>query len=289
MRGFLLVTLIALITYLALHSQNRHALLIGIGHYPNGIGWSTIHGDNDVAIIEKFLIGQGFEQKNIKLLTNSSATKSVIMSSLVELCDKAKPGDVVYIHFSGHGQQVTDMNGDEDDCFDEAWVPYDAQKEYIGGVYEGENHILDDEINTYLGGLRAKVGSRGKIVVVSDACHSGSGSRGLTDDEEMYIRGTSEKFVIPGGGANVVKKDAPIYWLHIGACKPYQTNYEYKASDGLFYGSLSYVISSGQIDLVTSDYRDVINQWRRALVEITRYPQDMDDEGRPSKRSNLMF
>ena len=49
------------------------------------------------------------------------------------------------------------------------------------------------------------------------------------------------------------------------------------------------MISTGNIDLVTSDYRDVINQWRKALVEITRYPQDMDDEGRPSRKSNMMF
>ena len=274
---------------LTLLSQNRYALLIGIGDYPQDSGWNKIHGDNDVSIIKTLLLQQGFVEDNIMVLKNSEATKSGILAAMDQLRGKAQTGDVVYIQFSGHGQQVTDLNGDEEDHFDEAWIPYDAKKKYVAGEYEGQNHILDDELNKYLNGLRSKVGIRGKIVLVADACHSGSGSRGLGDDEEVYVRGTDEKFIIPGGGANIVRKEEPVYWLYVGACKPYQTNYEYKTADGVFYGSLSYVIANGNSNLVTSDYRDVINQWRKALVEITRYPQDMDDEGRPSRRSDMMF
>lgn len=286
-RLIIIVLLLATVNTMA---QERLALLIGVGSYPENSGWSSIHGDNDVVIIKDLLLEQGFEEKNITILTNSAATKQGIFSALEELKRLSNSGDVIYIHFSGHGQQVTDLDGDEQDHFDEAWVPYDAQKRYRVGIYEGQNHILDDEINAYLHGLRSKVGVRGKIVLVSDACHSGSGSRGLSDDEEVLCaRGTTEKFIIPGGGINIVRKQAPIHWLFVGACKSYQTNYEYKTSEGIFYGSLSYVISSGQIDMVISDYREIIDQWRKALAEITRYPQDLDDEGRPSRKSNLMF
>lgn len=285
-RCFVIILLLASICTAA---QNRYALLIGIGDYPQDSGWNKIHGDNDVSIIKTLLLEQGFVEGNIKILKNAEATKSGILSAIDQLRGKAQTGDVVYIQFSGHGQQVTDLNGDEEDHFDEAWIPYDAKKKYVAGEYEGQNHILDDELNKYLNGLRSKVGIRGKIVLVADACHSGSGSRGLGDDEEVYVRGTDEKFIIPGGGANIVRKEEPVYWLYVGACKPYQTNYEYKTADGVFYGSLSYVIANGNSNLVTSDYRDVINQWRKALVEITRYPQDMDDEGRPSRRSDMMF
>lgn len=285
-RCFVIILLLASICTAA---QNRYALLIGIGDYPQDSGWNKIHGDNDVSIIKTLLLEQGFVEGNIKILKNAEATKSGILSAMDQLRGKAQTGDVVYIQFSGHGQQVTDLNGDEEDHFDEAWIPYDAKKKYVAGEYEGQNHILDDELNKYLNGLRSKVGIRGKIVLVADACHSGSGSRGLGDDEEVYVRGTDEKFIIPGGGANIVRKEEPVYWLYVGACKPYQTNYEYKTADGVFYGSLSYVIANGNSNLVTSDYRDVINQWRKALVEITRYPQDMDDEGRPSRKSDMMF
>lgn len=284
------VTVILLFSLmLQAYGQNRHALLIGIGNYPQESGWAVIHGDNDVFIIKQLLLEQGFEEENVSILTNSAATKAGIMSALDELRRKSQQGDVVYIHFSGHGQQVTDLDGDESDHYDEAWIPYDARKKFEAGVYEGENHILDDELNLYLNGLRTKVGARGKIVLVSDACHSGSGSRGLSNDEDEFVRGTNEKFEIPGGGSNVIKKEAPVYWLYVGACKPYQTNYEHKATDGTYYGSLSYVIANGNTNLVTSDYRDVINLWQNALMEITRYPQDLDDEGRPSRRSNMLF
>jgi len=285
-RCFVILLLLASISTTA---QNRYALLIGIGNYPQDSGWNSIHGDNDVSIIKTLLLEQGFIEDNIIVLKNAEATKSGILSAMDRLRDNAQSGDVVYIQFSGHGQQVTDLNGDEEDHFDEAWIPYDAKKKYVVGEYEGQNHILDDELNKYLNGLRSKVGIRGKIVLVADACHSGSGSRGLGDDDDVYVRGTDEKFIIPGGGANIMRKEEPVYWLYVGACKPYQTNYEYKTADGVFYGSLSYVIANGNSNLVTSDYRDVINQWRKALVEITRYPQDMDDEGRPSRRSDMMF
>ncbi len=285
-RCFVILLLLASISTTA---QNRYALLIGIGNYPQDSGWNSIHGDNDVSIIKTLLLEQGFIEDNIIVLKNAEATKSGILSAMDRLRDNAQSGDVVYIQFSGHGQQVTDLNGDEEDHFDEAWIPYDAKKKYVVGEYEGQNHILDDELNKYLNGLRSKVGIRGKIVLVADACHSGSGSRGLGDDDDVYVRGTDEKFIIPGGGANIMRKEDPVYWLYVGACKPYQTNYEYKTADGVFYGSLSYVIANGNSNLVTSDYRDVINQWRKALVEITRYPQDMDDEGRPSRRSDMMF
>ena len=284
-----MIMLLLLCVMVSATAQERFALLIGIGEYPEESGWNRIHGDNDVNIIRDLLLEQGFKDDHIGTLINSSATKAGVMKSLNELRGRVNKGDVVYIHFSGHGQQVTDLDGDEEDHFDEAWVPFDASKRYMPGEYEGENHILDDELNVFLNGLRSVIGNQGKIVLVSDACHSGSGSRGLGEDVDTYFRGTSEKFVIPGGGANVVKKEAPVYWLYVGACKPYQTNYEYRSNDGLFYGSLSYVISSGELDLVTSDYRDVINQWRKALIEITRYPQDLDEEGRPSRKSNLMF
>ena len=285
----LLSLLILLSTTLFMVAQERYGLLIGIGQYPKESGWHVIHGDNDVYIINQLLLEQGFKNDNISVLTNSSATKSNIVTALDEIRKNASEGDVVYIHFSGHGQQFTDLDGDEpDDHFDESWIPYDARKQYEKGVYEGQNHILDDELNIYLNGLRAKVGARGRIVLVADACHSGSGSRGLSDEDE-FVRGTSEPFVIPGGGSNVIKKDAPVYWLYVGACKPHQVNYEHKSSDGTYYGSLSYVIANGDANLVTSDYRDIINQWKAALIKITRYPQDLDDEGRPSRRSNLMF
>lgn len=270
-----------------LAAQERRALLIGIGEYPAESEWTLVHGDNDVRIIREFLLGLGLRGECIETITNEKATKKGILSALERLTKIAGKGDAVYIHFSGHGQQVTDLDGDEEDGFDEAWVPYDAWKKYVAGVYEGENHIIDDEINVCLKKLRAKVGAKGRITLVSDACHSGSGSRGLEDDE--YFRGTDEKFILPSRVARKSGRSNTIEWLFIGACKSYQTNYELKAPDGKFYGCLSYVIASSEVDLSAVPYSDVLTQWAEALERIVRYPQEIDAEGTASRESNTIF
>lgn len=276
-----------LLSTVILAAQERRALLIGIGEYPAESEWTLVHGDNDVRIIREFLLGLGLRGECIETITNEKATKKGILSALERLTKIAGKGDAVYIHFSGHGQQVTDLDGDEEDGFDEALVPYDAWKKYVAGVYEGENHIIDDEINVCLKKLRAKVGAKGRITLVSDACHSGSGSRGLEDDE--YFRGTDEKFILPSRVARKSGRSNTVEWLFIGACKSYQTNYELKAPDGKFYGCLSYVIASSEVDLSAVPYSDVLTQWAEALERIVRYPQEIDAEGTASRESNTIF
>ena len=65
---------------------------------------------------------------------------------------------------------------------------------YAEGVYEGKNHLLDDELEVYFNDIRNKIGSGGQLVVILDACHSGTASRG--GDEP--IRGTREGFTRSG-------------------------------------------------------------------------------------------
>lgn len=268
--------------------QSRYALLIGIGNYPKTSGWNTIHGDNDISIIRDNLIRQGFPVNQITSLINEEATKGNIIQSFENISSCLNQGDVVYIHFSGHGQQVTDLNGDEEDDFDEAWIPYDAKKLYQEDVYEGEKHLLDDELNGIFTKLRIRVGVKGKIIVVADACHSGSGSRGLPDDE-VFVRGTADKFVIPHPAQNVRKKPMPTEWLFVAACKPYQSNYEYRSPGGEYYGILSYVIASDSNSFDACRYLDLLESWGRGVSNKSRYPQDLDNEGQPSRKNVYMF
>ena len=268
--------------------QSRHALLIGIGNYPEDSGWNLIHVNNDISIIRDALIRQGFSSENVLQLIDSEATKENILLSFDKLSGRCQVGDVVYLHFSGHGQQITDLNGDEEDGFDESWIPYDAKKVYASGVYEGENHLTDDELNTYFTKLRVRVGARGKIIIVADACHSGSGSRGLPDDE-VFVRGTGDKFIIPRQRSNVIKKPAPTEWLFVAACKSYQSNYEYRAPAGDYFGVLSYVIAEDSRHFDVCKYLDLLQEWRDSVSGLSRYPQDLDNEGQPSRKNSYMF
>ncbi len=106
----LILTFITFLSAFDIYAENR-ALLVGIGQYKHGTGWAAIHGDADVDLLESNLKANNYN--DITVLKNSQATKSAIIRELSSLAIRCKPGDKVYFHFSGHGQPVTDCNGDE--------------------------------------------------------------------------------------------------------------------------------------------------------------------------------
>lgn len=286
MKKPIIILFLLFASYSSIGAQEKYALLIGIGKYDVSTGWKQIHGDNDVPIVKQMLFSNGFKQDNVSTLINEAATCDAIKTELGLLLKKASANDIIYIQFSGHGQQITDCNGDEEDGLDEAWVPYDAGKEYVQAVYTGERHITDDYIFSYLKELRNKVGSGGKIVVVSDACHSGGGSRGDDDD---FIRGTNEVFTIPGVQQKYIKEEISFDWLYVAACKSYQNNFEYKSSNGVYSGLLSYIISTDTRNISETSFSELIDGWKVSMRNMTKYPQTIDNDGRPSLTSDFIF
>lgn len=216
----------------------RRALAIGIGEYPNvAYGWDAINGDNDVQLVVEMLQCNGFATHNINTLSNQQATYNGILQAIEQLVKQSTEGDIVYIHFSGHGQQITDLNGDEQDGFDEAWIPYDALISASENYY-GQYHLTDDELNHYLHQLRQRVGKEGRIIVVSDACHSGTGTRKLG---ERGIRGTSAKLLLQNRNGLPQYKSYGEKWVHLSACANNECNRQVVV-DGISYGSLTYAL-----------------------------------------------
>ncbi|MBQ0090655.1 MAG: caspase family protein [Prevotellaceae bacterium] len=284
---------------LSMQATTKRALIIGIGDYPEESGWGKINGDKDIPIVEDMLIANGFERQHIVALANAQATKNGIQTAMMSLTTSAQQNDVVYIHFSGHGQQVADENGDEDDGMDEAWIPFDARAIYIEGQYEGENHILDDELYGWFSGIKDKIGDNGQLIVVADACHSGGGSRG-TEDDTICIRGNFSMEWVERQMArlteivdqnNVLKQIStqifsrptsatshpqtrvqygPIRWIFISACKGYQTNQEYRGS-GSLTTALS-VLKERITQLTYEDLRLSIKQWMNQHLPKTQSP-----------------
>lgn len=267
MKKFICIILLIAASYNLSHATKR-ALVIGIGNYPEASGWAKINGDKDLPIVRDMLLANGFQSKDIVELKNESASADAIRKALDALVSKAAKGDVIYIHFSGHGQQITDLHGDEEDGFDEAWIPIDAQFSYVKGKYEGENHIVDDQLNQWLSQLRAKVGTSGKITVVADACHSGGGSRGDEDETEYVVRGTSDAFVIPGNTKPFSGEVGTIDWIFISACKSYQCNYEYKGT-----GSLTYALGQQKANLSSTPAQQIQRSIRSTIASIIPFTQ----------------
>jgi hypothetical protein len=48
-----------------------------------------------------------------------SPTKAAILQAYRDVVAISNPGDSIVLHYSGHGTKVKDLNGDEDDGYDE--------------------------------------------------------------------------------------------------------------------------------------------------------------------------
>ena len=181
------------------YGGDKRALIVAIGSYPANSGWNKLSSANDARLMRTILLQKGFEDKNITILLDERATKANILKSLENMITQSNKNDVVVFHFSGHGQQITDKNGDELDGYDEALIPYDARKTE-SAQYKGDKHLTDDELNGVLYRMREKVGAKGDVIFILDACHSGTATRG-TEDDAIY-RGTD----IPFGNAKLASQ-----------------------------------------------------------------------------------
>lgn len=143
----------------------KKALLVGVNDYR---GISDLRGCiNDVTNMRNILkTDLGFSNKDIRVLVDSRATKTNITARLNYMVAKAKPGDFLVFHFSGHGSQIRDRNKDElEDRMDELICPYDMD-------WDG-TFITDDTLNQIFTQLPQKV----LLEVFLDCCHSGTGLR----------------------------------------------------------------------------------------------------------------
>lgn len=151
----------------------RRALIIGIDHYQHV---SRLKGPvSDASAMAKFVrTTMGFRDADVRTLLNGEATRAGIIGAIENwLIKDTRPGDEVFLYFSGHGFQREDQNGDEPDKLDETLVPVDA---YVDKHNMVQNMISDDEVAALLERLSGR-----RVWVVVDACHSGTSTRALGD------------------------------------------------------------------------------------------------------------
>src|SRR5437867_2798547 len=103
----------------------KKAVLIGINRYK--IPGADLRGCvNDVRNLKAALTNYyGFAERGIKVLTDYQATKKRMEAEITRLVRNAKRGDVLLLHYSGHGSNVPDKDGDEADHRDEILCPTD--------------------------------------------------------------------------------------------------------------------------------------------------------------------
>jgi hypothetical protein len=142
----------------------KRALLIGINKYQ--IDGADLRGCvNDVEDLSAALVEcYGFKKSDITVLTDGAATKKAMQSGIKQLLRDSKKGDVAVVHYSGHGSNVPDDNGDESDGRDEILCPTDLN---------WDDPLRDDWLRTTFDSMKAGV----NLTVIMDCCHSGTNTR----------------------------------------------------------------------------------------------------------------
>lgn len=170
----------------------RKALLIGINYY--GTSAELKGCINDVREMRALLVHSGFSAapEHMLVLTDDQRdgrfqpTRANILSACRWLCADARPGDVLFFHFSGHGAQQLDPLFAEEDGMDETIVPVDVQAS--GQITDNELHAL----------LVEPLPSGARLTALMDCCHSGTaldlpftlrGTRWQPDDNPHFTLG----------------------------------------------------------------------------------------------------
>jgi hypothetical protein len=183
-------------------AAGNRALLIGTGEYQNsrynlpGIAY-------DIDVMKGFARKLGFRTQEIRTLVNDQVTFDNIKESFDNFLTRGVgPTDSILIYYTGHGIQVRDKNGDELDGRDEALTLYGLKP--VQGGYNGV--LIDDDIDNFLNELPSK-----NILLVVDACHSGTVTRGFSESVKLQTRAYNiSDFVVKTlpyrGGISAVSK-----------------------------------------------------------------------------------
>lgn len=266
----------------------KKALLVGINRYL--VPGADLRGCvNDVSQMRDVLTTlYGFPARRIAVLTDLEATKSAIQKSLDALVKGARAGDIVFVHFSGHGSNVPDRSGDEADVRDEVLCPTDL---------DWKDPLLDD----WLRGLFDTVADGVNLTVVMDCCHSGSSTRapGRPDSQSpipRFLPCPLDVFPADSGrqlrgslrgvrrartsNATTDVKDVPLAEILITGCRDDQTAAD-ALIEGDFRGALTYsLVRAIRASGGTLTYRDLHEQASRLMSGV--YAQVPQLEGRAS-------
>ncbi len=237
---------IVLAMFCVCNAQTKRALLIVLQQY-NPNEWSTIHAANDSLLLKPALLTQGFKASNIIIINDNKGRKNEILAAIAEFVKKCRRNDIIYFHFSGHGQSVADKSGDEDDGYDEAIVPIDAPSTFQEGGYQGELHIIDDTLHAIFNRIRDSIGKDGDLLISLDACYSGTAARmvGFSRGNPMPIASGAHIKQYPLGAPDsnkaivLSRQDRAVVFT---ACTAYEEDREI-ADKEMFYGPLSYAMA----------------------------------------------
>lgn len=236
----------------------KRALLIGINYFGQS---AQLNGCiNDIMNMRNYLQTCGFteftilkdERTDRKYKNPDCPTRDNIIAAMKKAVAKTQDGDVLYVHYSGHGSHVRDLTGDEIDMEDECICPVD---------YDKSGFIIDDDLNKL---LVQDLKKGATLRVCFDSCHSGS----ALDLPNLWKSDT--KFQCEN--RNVLGKDV----VFISGCMDTQTSAD-AVFNGLAAGAMTWSLLGSLWDMKKSGqdkwtWKELI-QMMRMKLRVERYEQ----------------
>ena len=135
---------------------SRHALIIGIGEYSSG-GIMPLKGvKHDMQSAKSIAQTMSIPDETISYLRDEQATAQQIRQAVQDLNARVRPGDRVFVYYSGHGTR---------------WVDPVEPEHCTEGLLSTDGKAISNiEISDLLAPIASKTD---KLLVFYDACHSG--------------------------------------------------------------------------------------------------------------------
>ena len=230
------------------------ALLIGINRYPNFSDHGQLAGCvNDVEAMAGLLTTRfSFAGENVERLIDAAASQAGIRAAVERLIERTGSGDLVVIHYSGHGSRIASRTSP--DGKDETIVPADSGRNSFDN-----RDIPDVEIHQWL--LRLSERSR-HLTLIFDSCHSGHilrdpfGAKGRWVDEDprpaeqlpplptAVQRALGKSREAGPGSAAGYRQPLGSRYVMLAGCRSAETSFEILAEDtgGVQHGAFTYYL-----------------------------------------------
>lgn len=236
--------------------------------------------------------------------------KANMLRAMEWLVKDARPDDSLFFHYSGHGGQTKDLDGDEDDGYDEVIYPVD---------FATNGHIVDDLLHD----IMVKPLPPGcRLTAIFDSCHSGTAldlpyiystegkikepnllaeaGMGLLGAVNSYARGdimgvfkgAADLVKVATGGSQKAEKIAratktsPADAISWSGCKDSQTSADTEEA-GLATGAMSYAFIAALDENPQQSYQQLLVKIREILRE--KYDQKPQLSSSHPMDTNLLF